>query len=240
MIANPGQDRTIIVLGYHKIGEPPADGWETWYYVPRQVFRAQLQTLLATGWHPIDHATFVEALDRPERAPTRSFLVTFDDAYRSLVSEALPVLEDLGVPAVVFVPTHYIGGTNAFDLDNEPEEQICDWDDLRHLHDRRVSVQSHGVRHAAMSELNPDAQREELQASRRALESGLGTTVDLFAFPYGDDGDDPRAMAAAVRAAGYRAAFGYGGGATDLRRGDRFRWPRAAMGPDTDLAAVLG
>jgi len=208
--------------------------------VPRQVFRAQLQTLLATGWHAIDHATFVEALDRPERARSRSFLITFDDASRSLVREALPVLEDLELPAVVFVPTHYIGGSNAFDLDNEPEEQICDWDDLRHLQERMVSVQSHGVRHAAMSELNLEAQRDELRASRHALESGLGTTVDLFAYPYGDDGDDPGTMATALGAAGYRAAFGYGGGATDLRRGDRFRWPRAAMGPDSDLAALLG
>src|SRR5207244_6329869 len=98
-----------------------------------------------------------------------SVLVTFDDAYRSLVLEALPVLEELDHPAVVFVPTAYIGGTNSFDADEEPAEPICNWDDLVTLESHGVSIQSHGVHHAAMSELEPRAQRAELEESRRCL-----------------------------------------------------------------------
>jgi hypothetical protein len=90
-----------------------------------------------------------------------------------------------------------------------------------------------------MSDIDPAAQRVELEASRRTLESRTGASVDLFAFPYGDAGTDARAMADAVRTAGYRAAFGYGGGPADLDTDDRYCLPRLAMGPDTDLAGLL-
>jgi len=229
----------VAILSYHKIGAPPAGGWDTWYYVDRARFREQLLTLQHLGWKAIDAATLLDALDDPERLRQPSALITFDDAYRSLVREAVPILEELGFPGVVFVPTSYVGGTNSFDADEEPEEPICGWDDLVVLAAHGVSVQSHGVRHAAMSDLDPTAQRHEIEESRRELEANLSNPVDLFAFPYGDAGNDAVVMGDALRAAGYRAACGYGGGPADLRAHDRYCLPRLAMGPDTNLADLL-
>jgi peptidoglycan/xylan/chitin deacetylase (PgdA/CDA1 family) len=228
----------VAILSYHKIGDPP-DGWYSWYYVSRACFREHLAILRDRGWETIDHRTLLDALDRPARLQQPSVLITFDDAYRNLVDEAVPVLDEAGAASVVFVPTDYIGGTNTFDEGEEPDESICAWEDLATLAQHGVSIQSHGVHHAAMSDLDPDAQRFELEQSRRTLEATAGAPVDLFAFPYGDAGTDAHAMAGNVRAAGYRAAFGYGGGPADLDRDDRYCLPRLAMGPDTDLAELL-
>ncbi len=150
------------------------------------------------------------------------------------------MLEELGVPSVVFVPTAHVGGTNEFDGGNEPDEPICDWNDLRRVASSGMSVQSHGVHHLPMSSLDANAQSEELQISRGTLEANLETAVDLFAFPYGDEGLDPQAMGESLRNAGYRAAFLYGGGPAHLDRDDHLRLPRLAMGPDTNLAELLG
>jgi peptidoglycan/xylan/chitin deacetylase (PgdA/CDA1 family) len=228
----------VAILSYHKIGDPP-DGWDSWYYVSRARFREHLGTLRELGWRTIDHTTLLDALDAPARLRTPSVLVTFDDAYRSLIREALPVLREAGAPSVVFVPTAYVGGTNAFDAGEEPDEPICSWNDLATLASSGVSIQSHGVHHTAMSELDTGAQRVELEDSRRTLEARIDASVDLFAFPYGDAGTDAHAMAGAVRAAGYRAACGYGGGPADLEADDRFCLPRLAMGPDTQLTELL-
>ena len=228
----------VAILSYHKIGDPP-EGWDSWYYVSRACFREHLVTLRRLGWNTIAHTTLLDALDRPGSLRAPSVLVTFDDAYRSLVREALPILQELDAPSVVFVPTAFVGGTNAFDAGEEPDEPICSWDDLTTLAANGVAIQSHGVNHAAMSDLDAGARRAELEQSRSTLEGRLRASVDLFAFPYGDGGTDPRAMAEAVRAAGYRAAFGYGGGPTDLAADDRYCLPRLAMGPDTDLVDLL-
>jgi peptidoglycan/xylan/chitin deacetylase (PgdA/CDA1 family) len=150
---------------------------------------------------------------------------------------ALPWLRRFDWPAVAFVPTDFIGRASTFDPD-EPLEPLIGWDDLRALEHAGVSVQSHGATHRAWSSLGGEAQEAELGRSRAALETALGTRVDLLAFPYGDAGSDRGAVRARVTAAGYRAAFLYGGGAVALPA-DPYAVPRIAVGPDTDLRAAL-
>jgi peptidoglycan/xylan/chitin deacetylase (PgdA/CDA1 family) len=107
------------------------------------------------------------------------------------LTEASPCLLGFGYPAVVFVPTAYIGGRNDFDRDVEPEERICDWDDLRELDRRGVSVQSHGVSHRWYSTLDPAELRDELVRSKEALEDGLSKRVEVLAYPTGMPGAIP-------------------------------------------------
>jgi peptidoglycan/xylan/chitin deacetylase (PgdA/CDA1 family) len=224
----------IAVLGYHKVGPPGPDAWETWFYVPEDVFAAHLRALGDGGWQPVDAATFVRGLAEPGTLPERAALITFDDGYRSVRDVALPWLERFGFPGVLFVPTDFVGRTNLFDAESEPEEPLCDWGELRELVRRGVAVESHGASHRTFSELTPSERTLELERSKAALEARLGQTVQLFAYPYGDDAGAPQ-----VREAGYRAAFGYGGGPISLPLEDPYRVERLAMGPDSDLGAML-
>ena len=134
--------KRVAVLSYHKIGPPAPGGWETWFYIPEAVFANQLAALHDGGWQPVDLAAFLQGLTEPERLPERTAFITFDDGYRSVRELALPWLESFACPAVLFMPTDFVGGTNVFD--SEPEEPLCDWDELRELVRRGVAVQSHG------------------------------------------------------------------------------------------------
>ena len=64
-----------------------------------------------------------------------------------MLEVALPILKRFDAPAVMFVPTDYIGRRNTFDAGVEPDEAICDWEDLRALADQGVSIQSHASSH---------------------------------------------------------------------------------------------
>lgn len=231
--------RTLAILGYHKIGAPPASGWETWYYVPEATFADQLRCLKEKGWQVVDVKAFLRGLAAPAGLPKRASLLTFDDGYKSIRDVALPWLLRFEYPAVLFVPTDFIGGCNSFDLGLEPEEAICDWEDLRELERRGVSIQSHGASHRPFSDLELSEQEQELLRSKSALEGGLEKHVEVFAFPYGDDGLDPKVVSKALGRVGYRAACLYDGGLNRLPILDRYRLSRVAMGPDTDLEAEL-
>lgn len=220
----------LAILAYHKIGEPPAGTWRTWNYVPEDTFSRQLATLAESGYTVIDVPTFLEGLESPESLPDRAALLTFDDGHASMLDVAL-----MDFPAVVFVPTGYVGGSNTFDQDNEPKEPICSWEQLRELQHRGISIQSHGVSHRRFSELTPTEQATELRDSKARLEDALDAPVDVFAFPYGDCGTDPEAMAEL----GYRAGCLYKGGVVKLPAKTPYRLTRLAMGPDTDLGKLL-
>jgi peptidoglycan/xylan/chitin deacetylase (PgdA/CDA1 family) len=242
---------TLPILGFHKIGEPPPGGWETWFYIPEATFVEQLRYLQEDGWQVIDLATFLRGFAAPNSLPERAALLTFDDGYRSMRTVALPWLLRFGYPAVLFVPTDFIGGRNTFDA-AEPEEALCDWDDLVELERQGVSVQSHGASHRPLSDLTPAEQEEELRRSKTTLEAGLAKRVEVFSYPYGDDGvssypygDDGasshvlRTLRETLKRVGYRAACLYGGGPAHLPAADPYRLTRLAVGPDTDLQAEL-
>jgi len=225
----------IAILGYHKIGPPP-EGWASWFYVPESTFAAQLRTLRDDGFELIDLWRFLRGLADPATLPARSALLTFDDGYRSMRTIALPLLQRFDAPAVIFVPADHVGGRNIFDCGIEPEEEICDWDDLRVLTAAGVAIQSHAASHTRLSELSPELRAAEIVRSKTILEDRLGEAVETIAFPYGDPGPDGGMQLAAC---GYRAAFLYGGGPLPLPAADPYRLPRIAMGPDTNLPAEL-
>jgi peptidoglycan/xylan/chitin deacetylase (PgdA/CDA1 family) len=230
---------TLAVLAYHKVGPPGPEAWETWYYVPEQVFADQIATLSAYGWDVIDTGELRAALVGSSHLPERAALVTFDDGYRSVHEYALPVLQRHACPALLFVPTDFVGRTNEFDSDVEPPEPMCSWDELGELSRSGVAVQSHGKTHRAFSDISSAERRREVADSKAALETRLGGPVDVFAYPYGDDADGAGDVRAALAESGYRAAFGYGGGPFELGGADRYRLARIAVGPDTDLPAEL-
>jgi len=230
----------IAILGYHKIGPPPSGGWDTWFYIPENVFEEQLRYVQNNGWEVIGIESFLSGLETPEALPRRGVLLTFDDGYRSLQHVALAKLRKFDFPAVLFLPTDFVGSTNRWDEGVEPPEDICDWEDLKALQKSGFSIQSHGAGHYKFSTLDPAARERELQDSKAAIEARLETPVSVFSFPYGDDGTSQTETRAALERAGYRAACLYGGGVSMFPASNPYRFERLAMGHDTDLEKELG
>src|SRR5262249_46686182 len=104
-VPTPRNSRKVAILGLHKIGEPPPDGWESWFYISEKIFIGQLSYLRTHDWQVIDLGAFLRGLDAPDSLPERAALITFDDGYRSLLDAAVPQLIRFGYPGVVFVPT---------------------------------------------------------------------------------------------------------------------------------------
>jgi len=228
---------TIAVLSYHKIGSPPREGWLTWNYVAEDVFRSHLAWFSERGWSFLSAQKFTEGLADPTTLPDRSVLITFDDAYRSILTVALPILQEFSAPAVVFLPTSYAGGTNTFDTGFEPTEHIMNWEELATLDAAEVSVESHGVSHRAFSSLGSLECYAELADSRDSIRLHLKKESLLFAFPYGDTGQYVTPLS--TKAAGYQAAFLYGGGPFCPQDKQGAFLPRLAIGSDSDLDKMM-
>ena len=103
--------------------------------------------------------------------------LSFDDGYRDVAENALPVLEDLGFTATVFIVTGAVDGTVTFGW-YERQPELLSWAEIEHLDaSSALSFEAHSETHANLLTLSPDEARWELARSKATLESRLGRPV---------------------------------------------------------------
>lgn len=194
--------RPALVLMYHGVDRVPAARDPHGMFVTPEAFRAQVEQLLESGFTPISEEAFLDGLGGGP-LPAKPVLLTFDDGYVGVGEHAAPVLASHGLPSVLYVPAGLIGGWSDW-LEPRHRHPLMTVGELRSLQDQRMTVGSHGLDHSDLTTL-PDAElRRHVLETRQVLEGLLGKKVRSFAYPYGIQ--DAR-VRAAVRAAGYRAAF---------------------------------
>jgi len=200
----------VLVLCYHAV----SDGWPSPLAVTPERLERQLTALIRRGYRG---ATFEQAATAPPSS--RTLAVTFDDGYLSVLTAARPVLDRLGLPATVFVPTDFVGADGPMrwpGIDewvggaHEHELVGMSWEQLGSLRDAGWEIASHTCSHPHLSRLGDAALAHELRESRRVCEDRLGSCRTL-ALPYGDG--DGRVLAAA-HDAGYAAVAGLPGRGT--------------------------
>ena len=98
----------LRVLVYHRVDEPSAqpDLDPGLISATPEEFRAQMQ-LVAKYYHPVSLRTVLAAQRGEVSLPRRAVLITFDDGYPDFALHAWPVLSELGLPAVLFVPSAF-------------------------------------------------------------------------------------------------------------------------------------
>jgi peptidoglycan/xylan/chitin deacetylase (PgdA/CDA1 family) len=134
--------------------------------------------------------------------------ITFDDAYRSVYEEALPVLERYGFSATVFVPTRFIGDRNRWDAPYRPPLEIMSRHELQDGGTRGLALESHGHGHVNLASATFEEARDDLGRSVEILTDLRGTAPKFLAFPF-SEGSLPAQRAAAEL--GFVAAFNIGG-----------------------------
>jgi peptidoglycan/xylan/chitin deacetylase (PgdA/CDA1 family) len=144
----------------------------------------------------------VALLERGVPAPSVVAL-NFDDGFRDIGENALPVLEGLGFRATVFLPTGVIDGTSTFAWYHDEQPALLNWEEVCELDGGALSFEAHTVTHPNLLLLDDDASRREITQSKLDLEARLGRPVDAFCYPAGLFGERERNF---VDEAGYRVA----------------------------------
>jgi peptidoglycan/xylan/chitin deacetylase (PgdA/CDA1 family) len=98
----------LRVLVYHRVDEPSAESDldQGLISATPDEFRMQMQ-LVAKHYHPVSLRAVLAAQRGEGVLPRGAVLITFDDGYLDFAAHAWPVLRDLGLPAVLFVPTSF-------------------------------------------------------------------------------------------------------------------------------------
>jgi peptidoglycan/xylan/chitin deacetylase (PgdA/CDA1 family) len=136
--------------------------------------------------------------------PSRATIITFDDAYSSLVEYAFPALLKHGFTATVFVPTALVGQSIACNPDRPDvtlpvmnREQISEWAA------KGIDFGAHSHQHVDLAALAASEAESEMKASSEYLAELIGEPVDTMAYPYGRSNEAVRERAGTL----YSTAF---------------------------------
>jgi len=198
----------LRVLMYHKVNDRPRNPGT----VPTALFAEQMDQLRELGYTVVGLDDVVAWRRDGVRLPSKSVLVTFDDGYRDLLEHALPVLAARRLPAVVFVPIGYVGDRTPLPHERRLAarglvNRTLDWAELAELEAGGVRVESHGLSHRPLSELEIDEAACEIALSKLRLEERLGRPVQAFAYVKGAQAHYEPVHVSLVRQAGYDVAF---------------------------------
>ncbi len=182
LLSRSGRAASLLTLIYHRVfaerdamltGEPTAAD-----------FSAQMR-LLATNFHPLPLLEAAARL-RAGTLPARAVCVTFDDGYANNCDVAMPILQEHGVPATVFVAPGFLNGGCMFnDIVIEAMRKAPGDFDLRELGFGRYRLTDGVSRMRAVGEVLGKAKyfepAERLRVVRGVLErSGAPLPTNLM------------------------------------------------------------
>jgi len=206
--ANGNGQRSLRVLMYHKVNDLP----ENPLTMPVSVFDEQMDQLRGLGYTVVDLQAVLEHYLDGRPLPAKAVLITFDDGYHDNLANASEVLRKYGYPAVLFVPIGYLDDRQPLPHEERLAAQgilnrTIDWEELSDLERAGIRIESHGISHRPLADLELDEAAREIALSKLRLEERLGRPVRAFSYVKGSEAHYKPVHLSLVRQAGYDVAF---------------------------------
>jgi peptidoglycan/xylan/chitin deacetylase (PgdA/CDA1 family) len=229
----PGAQDAVIPLGrtqvqvpilmYHYIRVPPSYagdriGWGL--STSPDDFKLQMDYLDQHRYHPITLTQLRAYLNGGRTLPDRPVVLTFDDGYLDLYTQAFPVLKHHRFKAVAYIVSGFLDRSTT----NVTPAQVREMDAYG------IEIGAHTVDHVDLT-LAGGSLNFEVAGSKAVLESVVGHPVLDFCYPSGRYNGN---VIQAVAAAGFESATTTETG-TLQALSNRFTWPRVRVSGSESL-----
>ena len=118
---------------------------------------------------------------------SKKFIITFDDGYKDLIINALPLLKKYNFKATSFIISNLIGKKNIWDElnTNIKDKELMNLSDIHFWLKNGMRVGSHSKSHKKLTLLDKKDAIDEIVNSKDELETLTGKSINAFCYPYG-------------------------------------------------------
>lgn len=209
-------DHAVVLVYHHVSDSTPAST-----SISPALFDAHLDYLDEHGYAVVSLEEIVAAFEQGRPLPDRSVGISFDDAYESILTAALPRLARRGWPFTVFVST---------DAVDQGLGGYLDWNELRRLEAAGATIANHSRTHAHLVRRQPGESpaawrqrvRDDIEYARDRLAAELERPARLLAWPYGEFDAALEALAAELGYVAFGQQSGPAGPGSGMQRLPRF------------------
>ena len=189
----------LVVLQYHHISASAPKATS----ISPALFKQHLAFIEENNFRVIDIAELKKYAGKKTGAPDGTVIITFDDGYRSIYSEAYPLLKKRGWPFTVFVNSQ---------PHDEKNPRFVSWQQLKEMSKNGATIANHTDSHPHLirrlaNESHHQWQKRielEIDFSQKRIQKEIGKAPKFFAYPYGEYNSDLRKL---LKSKGY-LAFG--------------------------------
>lgn len=202
----------LVVLQYHHISSSTPSS--TSISVAR--FEEHLKLIEQEGFTVISIPQFIDYLDGSLELPENSVLITFDDGYEDVLTNAVPLLVKRGWPFSIFVVPSLV---------DSHRPNYMSWEQLNSVRSQGGSILNHTMTHAHLPK-HEEGESETAWRSRMKYEvldaenmifKNTGENYKILAYPYGEYNPE---LISLLKTWGFRA-FTQASGAVDRSSNDR-------------------
>ena len=165
----------IPVLLYHSISDD-----NSMMSLKLNIFENQIKYLKKNGYTSIN-------FDEIDQNKKKQIIITFDDGYKDVFVNALPILKKYEFKATCFFVTNLIGQDNSWDIKNKnfSKKEIMNFNDINQWISSGMYIGSHSHNHLDLTKISEKNLLNELEFSKKILEDKFNNTNDIFCYPYG-------------------------------------------------------
>lgn len=168
----------VPILMYHHIIVPPrdADAVRRDLSLPPEAFEHQLQYLAEEGYTSLTLSDLLHHLARGAPLPAKPIILTFDDGYRDVYTEAFPLLREHGMTGTIFLITGLI---------DEERAEYLSWDQVKEMQRAGIQFGSHSYSHPDLRGQSAEYLVWQILGSKEAIEQRIQEPVRFFSYPSG-------------------------------------------------------
>ncbi|MEM6781517.1 MAG: polysaccharide deacetylase family protein [Pseudomonadota bacterium] len=170
-------DISATIFAYNRIGEDH----DSQNNLRLDQFESHIQELIDGDYHVKALTDVISAFQSNTPLPKNTVVLTFDGGYRSILNNAIPLLEDNDLPYTLFIPSNLMSVAN---------QQYLNWTDLKSI--SKSDLATIGIHPAAYTSLRGSDKtiiQRNINTALGDFQKHLGERPKLFAYPFGDYDD---------------------------------------------------
>ena len=210
---------SAVILQYHHV----SDNTPVVTSVTPEVFKRHIDYLADNKFNIISLVEAISALQNKRPLPEKAVVITFDDAYLSIYTNAFPLLKEKQWPFTIFVATTPV---------DKNYHRFLSWSQIQEMAKNGATLANHTMNHDHSVERMAGETvvqwlkrfKQDVEATEQKIKAKTGQSVKQFAWTFGETTPQLRNL---LKEMGYIGLGQQSGAASELS--DFTRLPRFPM-----------
>jgi len=146
-----------------------------------QRFTKQIEYLVQHHYNVWPLSKIVKYLQEKKQLPEKTVAITIDDAYKSVYTQAYPLLKKYHLPFIVFV--------NSLPVIHH-SKHFMSWDEMREMGRNGAEFANHTYSHQFLVRIDKERVKKEIVRCQKTLEKQLPNSIvkspKMLAYPFGE------------------------------------------------------